>query len=130
MASNAHVDRYLRNCWYAIGWSDELGAQPLGRALLDQRVVLWRGEDGSPIAMRDRCPHRLAPLSRGKCVDGTIACGYHGLRFNAQGVCVHNPFSERISPNLKVATLSVREHQAMLWIWPGDPSRAECGADS
>ena len=119
------MDRYVRNCWYAIGWSDELGAQPLGRALLDQRVVMWRGQDGSPIAMRDRCPHRLAPLSRGKCVDGTIACGYHGLRFNAQGVCVHNPFSERISPNLKVATLPVRKHQAMLWIWPGDPAHAD-----
>jgi phenylpropionate dioxygenase-like ring-hydroxylating dioxygenase large terminal subunit len=116
---------FIRNCWYAVGWSEELSSQPLGRAVLDQRIVLWRAEDGAPVAMRDRCPHRLAPLSRGQCAGDVLICGYHGLRFNAQGVCVHNPFSDRISPNLKVSTLPVVERHAMLWLWPGDAALAD-----
>jgi Rieske [2Fe-2S] domain len=72
------VARFIHNCWYAVGWSEELGAQPLGRAVLDQRIVLWRDENRAPVAMRDRCLHRLAsgrqpPRVTSRASEGAVA---------------------------------------------------------
>jgi vanillate O-demethylase monooxygenase subunit len=42
---------------------------------------------GELVALRDRCPHRLVPLSGGCVVDDTLQCPYHGYRFAADGRC-------------------------------------------
>ena len=59
-------------------------------------MVLGRTKDGDLFALRDICPHRLAPLSAG--VQGscngkpTIACPYHGWQFDVEsGVCLKIP---------------------------------------
>src|SRR5689334_15975240 len=86
----------LRNSWYCAAWGSELdvGAM-IDRTILDERIVLFRDEDGEGVALSNRCPHRFAPLSMGKIVEGgAIECVYHGLRFNAQGSCVLNPHGE------------------------------------
>ena len=41
--------------------------------------------------LTDRCPHRKAPLSSGEVVGNDIQCGYHGIRFAADGTCTHVP---------------------------------------
>ena len=40
---------------------------------------------GEIVALRDRCPHRLVPLSAGRIVDDQVECAYHGYRFDASG---------------------------------------------
>ncbi|KRC01210.1 hypothetical protein ASE11_06180 [Hydrogenophaga sp. Root209] len=35
--------------------------------------------------MKDRCCHRTARLSKGRCKDGNIQCGYHGWVYNRSG---------------------------------------------
>src|SRR5947207_11438674 len=85
---------YLRNAWYVAAWSGELAPGRLvARTLLDEPVVLFRDDAGDPCALLDRCPHRFAPLSLGKLMDGgaRLACPYHGLQFDREGVCRHNP---------------------------------------
>ena len=57
---------YLRNAWYVAAWDHEIGREPLARLILDEPVVLWRTDDGTPIAFEDRCCHRHVPLSAGK----------------------------------------------------------------
>src|SRR5438045_1137026 len=49
---------FLRNCWYVAAESGELAQTPVGRLLLNEPVVLYRREDGTPVAMEDRCCHR------------------------------------------------------------------------
>src|SRR3546814_16896615 len=78
--------KYLRNAWYAAAWSEEIGGTPLGRTFLEQPVVLFRETDGTTVALADRCPHRFAPLSKGKLVGNAIECPYHGLRFGADEI--------------------------------------------
>jgi phenylpropionate dioxygenase-like ring-hydroxylating dioxygenase large terminal subunit len=73
--------------WYMAGWSGEVGEQLLARRLADQPVVMFRAASGDIAALRDRCPHRFAPLSRGTRDGDTIRCGYHGLSFEAQSIC-------------------------------------------
>ena len=73
---------FLRNHWYVAAADHEIGQRPLGRMILGEPIVFYRAEDGTPVALEDRCPHRRLPLSMGKLVDGVLQCHYHGLRFD------------------------------------------------
>src|SRR5271156_6130049 len=100
----------LRNCWYMAAWSHEIEGKPLGRRFLDVPVVLFRDAEGNVAGLPDRCPHRFAPLSKGRLVDGTVECPYHGLRFDGHGKCVDVPFSgDKQMPSIGVNTFPVRE---------------------
>ena len=120
---------YLRNVWYVAGWADEIPAGAmLARQICDAPVVLYRDEQGAPHALFDRCPHRFAPLSKGTLCDSgrSIQCGYHGLRFGADGKCSHNPHGDgRIPIAAAVKSYPVVERWSLLWIWLGDSERAD-----
>ena len=63
-----------------------LKRQPVRIELAGHAYVLFRDGEGEPAALLDRCPHRFAPLSKGRVgVDGRLACGYHGWNFDAEG---------------------------------------------
>jgi len=118
--------KYLRNCWYAAAYADELDKGPLERKLLDRDVVIFRDEAGQVAILEDRCPHRFAPLSSGRVVGDTIECPYHGLRFDRTGTCTHNPHMKGGGP-LKAASVRswpVLEKYAIVWLWPGEPDAA------
>jgi phenylpropionate dioxygenase-like ring-hydroxylating dioxygenase large terminal subunit len=119
---------FLRNGWYAAAWSEELGTAPVARTILGEAVVLFRGASGTPAALADRCCHRAAPLSRGEVVGETLRCGYHGLRFDAAGACVEVPIQPAIPPGARVRAYPVCEKWNVLWIWMGDPARADQSA--
>ncbi len=115
--------RFLRNTWYVAMWSADLEPGRLvARTLLNEALVFFRNARGAAIAMADRCPHRLAPLSRGELLDdGTVKCGYHGLRFNEHGSCVYNPHGNHVIPPAAVAdTYPVVEKHSLIWIWLGN----------
>ena len=86
--------------------------------------MLYRGAAGQPVALADSCPHRFAPLSKGKLHGDEIQCLYHGLRFAADGRCVHNPHGP-VPGAARVRSYPVRKHAGMVWIWMGaSPSDA------
>lgn len=121
---------YVRNLWYMAGWEEEVvGQEMMARTLLDEPWLIYRKQDGSGyVMMSDRCPHRLAPLHRGRRVGDGVACPYHGLQFSAQGACTHNPFSDVIPPHARVATMPVTARYGAIWFWPGDPALASLAA--
>ena len=117
---------YLRNAWYAAGWDRELATAPLAVTALDEPLVLFRDTSGAVQALEDRCPHRFAPLSRGKVNGDTIACGYHGLTFASDGHCIRNPHGKGTIPNaLRVRAYPVTVHCGMIWVWMGDATKAD-----
>lgn len=117
---------FLENAWYVAGWDTELlGHTLLSRRLLGIDVVFYRGEDGRPVALEDRCCHRLAPLSHGQREGNCLRCMYHGLLFDATGRCVEVPGQDRISDKLRVRQFPLVERDHLLWIWMGDPLRAD-----
>jgi len=116
---------FLKNCWYMAGWSDELPAGTLlARTFLEQPVVLFRQGNGTPVALLDRCPHRVAPLSRGTLVGDTLRCIYHGLRFDTSGRCVENPHGA-IPAKACVPGFPLAERDGIIWIWMGEPAAAD-----
>lgn len=117
---------FVRDAWYAAAAAEELGGErPLARRLLGERFVLWRTSDGTAAALRDRCPHRSAPLSMGAVRGDTIECPYHGMAFDGRGHCVRVPGQDRIPSNAVVRSLPVVERYGLVFVWPGDPARAD-----
>ncbi len=114
---------YATNLWYAALWAEDLPEGALqNRTICEQPIVFFRGPEGQPVALEDRCAHRFIPLSMGQLRDGaaSVECPYHGLRFGVDGACVLNPHgSGRIPATLAVRSYPVVERHAMLWIWMG-----------
>lgn len=117
--------RYLRNAWYVAGWAADLAAAPQARVFLDEPVALFRDDNGEAHAIAGRCPHRFAPLGHGQVIAGQLQCPYHGLRFDGSGQCVFNPHQDGAVPDARVHAYPLVERHALLWIWMGDPARAD-----
>ena len=106
---------WIRNAWHCAGWASELTAEaPLARTILGEPVVMYRTEDGAPVAMEDRCCHRFAPLSKGRVEGDDIRCMYHGLKFDPSGACIEVPGAERIPPQFRVRTFPFVEKLNLL----------------
>lgn len=126
MAERNRQDQgFIRNAWYAAAWDSEVGDRPLPRTVLNEPVVFFRDGEGKIAALVDRCPHRLAPLSLGECVNGNIRCGYHGMQFDRSGNCTHIPGQDRIPPGAKVQPYPVAVRYGMAWLWMGDHEAAD-----
>lgn len=113
------------NAWYAAGWRDEFGREPKQRMLLGKPVVIYRREDGSLVALEDRCVHRMAPLSLGRLEGDDIRCLYHGFKFTAEGQCNEIPGQDMIPKNACVRSYPVEEVGSWVWVWMGDKDRAD-----
>lgn len=59
--------------------------------LFGRQLVLWRDAAGAWRCFQDACPHRLAPLSEGRVVEGQLVCSYHGWSFEGTGKCTRVP---------------------------------------
>jgi phenylpropionate dioxygenase-like ring-hydroxylating dioxygenase large terminal subunit len=117
---------FLKNCWYVAAWDYELNdGKLLERTLLDNPVLLYRGESGRVVALDNRCAHRGAKLSNGRREGDCVRCMYHGLKFDAAGKCVQIPGQDNIPPKLGVRSYQVVERDHLVWIWPGDPALAD-----
>jgi phenylpropionate dioxygenase-like ring-hydroxylating dioxygenase large terminal subunit len=116
---------FLRNAWYVGAWGTEIGRQNLlRRTLMNEPVVFFREEDGTPVALEDKCAHRHAPLSEGKLVGDNIQCPYHGLEYDASGDCVRVPGQSTIPPGCRVRSYPTVERHQWIWVWMGDPALA------
>ncbi|WP_322056378.1 aromatic ring-hydroxylating dioxygenase subunit alpha [Paraburkholderia sp. J63] len=119
---------FVKNAWYVAAWSREVGRGFLSRTLLGEQVLLYRRLDGKPVALVDRCPHKLAPLSLGELKGDTVQCGYHGMMFDCAGACVRVPGQTNIPPTARVTSFPLVERYGAVWIWMGDPELADAGA--
>ncbi|HXC58098.1 MAG TPA: aromatic ring-hydroxylating dioxygenase subunit alpha [Steroidobacteraceae bacterium] len=116
---------YLRDAWYVAAWSQELEeGKPLAVSVLGEPVVLWRSADDIH-ALEDRCVHRLAPLSLGRCEGHRLRCMYHGFLYGTDGVVQEIPGQPVIPPTARVRAYPVVDRHSWIWVWMGDPARAD-----
>jgi vanillate O-demethylase monooxygenase subunit len=117
---------FLRNCWYVAGWSHQFPKDaPVARTMLGEPIVLYRKADGGVIALEDRCCHRLAPLSKGRCEGDDLRCMYHGLKFAPSGQCVEIPGQSIVPPHARVRSYPVVERDCWVWVWTGETALAD-----
>ncbi len=117
---------YVKNAWYVAGFEMDIEpGKPLAGMILGEPIVFYRTEAGRIVALEDRCVHRLAPLSLGRCEGDHIRCMYHGLKFDADGKCVEIPGQELIPAKAQVRSYPVIAKHSWLWVWMGDPALAD-----
>jgi phenylpropionate dioxygenase-like ring-hydroxylating dioxygenase large terminal subunit len=97
--------------------------KPMHRKLLGEDVVLFLGKNGKVAALRDRCPHRGAYLSQGRCeFEGTVSCSYHGYTYDDTGTCVaaltEGPNSGLVG-KLRVKSYSTEVVRGVVFVWMG-----------
>ena len=117
---------YLRNCWYVAAWSKDIGRELKAATYLGENIVLYRQQDGTPVALENACPHRKLPLSDGNLKGDLVECGYHGLTFDCSGKCTDSPTQRGMTPRRAVVkSYPVVDRYRLLWIWMGDPELAD-----
>lgn len=116
---------YVRNAWYVAGWSSEFSNELKPVVMLEQPLVMYRASDGSVVALEDRCPHRLLPLSKGKLIGDDIQCGYHGMTFDCSGKCVRVPGQNNVPASAFVDAYPVCEKNNIVFVWMGDTDEAD-----
>ena len=115
---------FPKDAWYAACMPEEIDAKPLGRTICGEPVVFFRGPDGTVAAVEDFCPHRGAPLSLGRVVEGVLVCGYHGLHMGCDGKPLSMP-GQRVRGFPAIRSFPVVERYGFVWVWTGDATRAD-----
>jgi phenylpropionate dioxygenase-like ring-hydroxylating dioxygenase large terminal subunit len=115
----------IKDSWYVAAWAKDLTRTLLTRTVVGEPVVFYRKENGNPVALEDRCPHRHAPLHLGRLVGDNLQCGYHGLTFGCDGVCTFIPSQDEIPAKARVKSYPVVERNDWIWIWMGERALAD-----
>jgi phenylpropionate dioxygenase-like ring-hydroxylating dioxygenase large terminal subunit len=110
--------RVLR-AWYVACASTELDRIPLSRTLLGTPLVLFRGPDGMPSALLDRCAHRNVPLSIGRIVESRLECRYHGWQYGPDGKCAKIPglCGDADREPRSVPRFATVEQDGLVWVY-------------
>jgi nitrite reductase/ring-hydroxylating ferredoxin subunit len=113
--------------WYPVEYDHRLRR---GRVMevrfWNASIALYRGRDGEPYALENRCAHRQLKLSLGH-VDGChLTCVYHGWTYDGAGKLVdipHDLFGKNML-KVQVRSYPVQVRHGLIWIFPGDPRLA------
>jgi 5,5'-dehydrodivanillate O-demethylase len=117
--------RFLRRFWYPVFSSQRLAAgeaKPI--RVLSEDWTLYRGQDGTPHVVAQRCPHRGTQLSVGFIEDDCIRCLYHGWKFDSDGQCVEQPAeASEFAAKVRIRACPTREMQGLIYAYfgPGEP---------
>lgn len=121
----------IRNQWYVVLESREVGARPTGVTRLGEKMIFWRDAAGAVHAATDRCPHRGVALSLGKVQHNHLQCPFHGFEFDSTGQCVFIPANGRagvVPAALRLNSYPTHEAHGLIWIWWGKPAPEELPA--
>ncbi len=116
----------IRNQWYVVLESSEVGKNPVGVTRLGEKLVFWRDQDNRVHAAVDRCPHRGVALSTGKILDGHLQCPFHGFEYDPTGECTLIPANGRkgVIPNaMRLAVYPTHEAFDLIWLWWGEAGK-------
>jgi len=116
---------FPKNHWYIAACSHEVGRALFERTILEERLVFYRKEDGTPVALDGICPHRNLPMVQGELEGDAVRCRYHGFRFDTDGRCTDIPSQPTVPSSFTTRAYPVLERWQWIWVWMGDPAKAD-----
>ncbi|MDI3406476.1 aromatic ring-hydroxylating oxygenase subunit alpha [Streptomyces cavernicola] len=114
--------------WYPVALARRVRPMRVVAAVFaDQRIALYRGRSGAVHALEDRCAHRQVPLSMGVVEGDTLRCCYHAWAYRGDGRISQIPYLSKGDgrPPRGVRGYPVREAYGLVFVFPGDPEKAE-----
>ncbi|MFB6836123.1 Rieske 2Fe-2S domain-containing protein [Streptomyces sp. NPDC056361] len=117
--------------WYPVARSASLPRNKVRAAsFAGRRIALYRGAGGTVYALEDRCAHRQVPLSLGVVEGETLRCCYHAWAYRGNGRISQIPYLPKgaARPPRGVRAYPVRERYGLVFVYPGDPDRAEAAS--
>ena len=104
--------------WWPIALAENIKpTYPLAILFNDKPLVAFRSGGNKAHILNDWCPHRFAPLSKGKVISGELQCPYHGWQFNGTGVCTRVPgLDQPPGSSSLIQTYATKEEMGLLWI--------------
>jgi phenylpropionate dioxygenase-like ring-hydroxylating dioxygenase large terminal subunit len=114
----------FKKFWHAVIPLSQLQDGPKPFRLLGEDLVLFLDAKGEPAALKDRCCHRTAKLSKGWCKNGHIQCGYHGWTYDRGGKVVDIPQWEEGKPipaQLSTTSYHCKSAYGYAWVALEDP---------
>ena len=123
MTPQSNGANFIFDIWYFAGLSSDITkGKMVRREIAGEPITLGRDESGTVFAMRDICPHRAAPLSKGCIKSGTVECPYHGWRFGiTDGACQEIPAltadQAMETEKIKVRVFPAKEQGQLIWVY-------------
>lgn len=116
--------------WYPLALSGEVKrGKAKAVSFAGEPIVIVRTTSGTLFALEDRCAHRQVPLSAGVITGELLQCGYHCWTYDSTGKCVNIPYLDKDKKlPAGVRGYPSREAYGMIFVFPGDPARAESAA--
>jgi phenylpropionate dioxygenase-like ring-hydroxylating dioxygenase large terminal subunit len=114
--------------WYPVALSASVRKKKAFAATFaGERIALFRGESGAVYALEDRCAHRQVPLSMGVVEGDTLRCCYHAWAYRGNGRISQIPYLPKDAgrPPRGVRSYPVREAYGFVFVFPGDPGKAD-----
>lgn len=114
--------------WYPVEWESRVRpGEVVDVTFWNESIAVFRGRDSMLRAVENRCAHRQVKLSLGVVGDCTLTCAYHGWTYDGSGRCVdmaHDLFGHPF-PRVMIRSYPLQVKHGLVWIFPGDPARAE-----
>ncbi|AOA58087.1 Rieske 2Fe-2S domain-containing protein [Acinetobacter larvae] len=108
----------LAQHWYPVARIEDVSTQPQQVKLLDVKMAVYQTAAGEIHLVRDMCPHRGVPLSKGWVEGEQLICPYHGLHFNGAGKCIKIPAQpelKKISERFSLLCFPVLLRYGLVW---------------
>lgn len=124
------MGQLLRRYWHPIAPSTELENEPTKEiTVFGEDLVLFKDRKGRLGLVARACAHRRFSLVYGIPEDDGIRCPYHGWKYDAQGLCIDQPFEEKVHPGsrfkekIKLTAYPVQEMGGLIFAYFGpDPA--------
>ncbi|MDI2128306.1 aromatic ring-hydroxylating oxygenase subunit alpha [Yinghuangia seranimata] len=114
--------------WYPVAVSSAVRTgKTFAARFAGERIALYRGTSGTVYALEDRCAHRQVPLSMGVVEGDLLRCCYHAWAYRGTGRISQIPYLPKgvDRPPRGVRAYPVREAYGLVFVYPGDPARAD-----
>lgn len=113
--------------WYAVELEKNLPREGVVEVVFwKDSIALFRDVHGEIHAVENRCAHRGLKLTLGTVKQCSLRCAYHGWTYSGEGEIVeipHDMFGLK-KPTVKLRSFPVKVRYGLIWLFPGDPSRA------
>jgi phenylpropionate dioxygenase-like ring-hydroxylating dioxygenase large terminal subunit len=107
-------------CWYPVALSESIPPGGLvGMEFCDDRIVVYRGEDGVAHAVIPYCKHMGSDLSVGAVVGNDLRCAFHHWQYGPDGACTKIASGDRIPGSARLTVLPTEERRGLIWVFLG-----------